>query len=197
MPRSTALAKPNHEAIREKYKRAENRTRRAMVATFLLHGQSIEKMSKILDIPEAEVRANYDDALEEIQQEMASIPEGPLHVSEVVVEGYSRLVQRILANCEEAQQRLAMSTFVDPKAEMAMVAWSRLSLEAFDALTERMEKYGHLPMVPKSGLSHGGVRPGKIELKDSFDTVIREYAKEHGLNLDEETQKVIDQSVGR
>jgi len=200
VPRKSAgltASKEQLEAIRTKYQRASNRRRKGMVQTFLLQGQTTEKMAKLLGVDEDEVTNHFLDAVEEIQSELELIPEGPLHASEIVIEGYSRLVQRILASCEEAQARLGASTFVDPKAELAAQGYMKLSLEAFDKLTDRMEKYGLLPTVRSMG-SHGGVRPGSThQLKDNFNEVIREFAVENGVDLEAEIEQATKDSVGR
>ena len=149
-------------------------------------------MAELLDSDPASVEQHYKDAVEEVKQEMQELPEGPLLMAQIVLEGYSRFVNKIMKDVHGSVDK--MKEEEDPSHGLIQ-NYYRLGLDALDSLTDRMEKYGLLPIAPKSARSQGGVRASSGPSIQDVTTFLREVAAEQGIDLEEEAAKMIDESV--
>lgn len=169
------------------YEEASERSRREMVAAFLMQGVSSERMADFLDVPAEEVDAHFKVAKRQVQKELESIPEGPLLMSQIVIEGYSRYAKRVF---REIDNRISEADDKDVAPLM------KLGIEIMNQVADRMEKYGFVGKTAGiPGVSHGGSRTKKADSSGTFDSVLVEIAKEHDIDLQTLKNQTINESV--
>jgi hypothetical protein len=180
--------------IDRNYARGSARARRAMVASFLLQGFSAERMARLLGVSVEEVTQHYEEAVNEIQAELESVPEGPMLMSQYVVEGYARYQQFVLSTVIRACKRLAKSgNFKEVPGLL------RAGLDTMNAMSTKMERYGMLPVVLEPKGQRGGLRlPGgnqKHPTTESFDEAIDRIARASGVDMAVLEKQAIDEAV--
>ncbi|UCG11949.1 MAG: hypothetical protein JSU72_15745, partial [Deltaproteobacteria bacterium] len=141
--------------IRSYIKRASDRSRQSVVLALLMQGVGPAQLSRFLLLDEDTIKADYENAVLELQQEMEDLPQGPLLLAKVVLEGYGRFTQRIMKSVHTSIEAIEAEEEPD---HITIERYYRLGLDALDRLTDRMEKYGLLPIAPKTTRSQGGVR---------------------------------------
>lgn len=182
--------------LRLMFETASVRARRTLVTTYLLQGLDSKRLAKLLKVPVEEVEDHYQSALKEIEQELDAIPEGPLLVAQVVIEGYSRYVQRVMSKIDDMVDTFDPEETDDPRDHIALQGYLKLGIDTMDKLTDRLEKYGMLPVVPQNATSHGGVRNGSRNgASQDPESYLRLIAEKAGIDLEAEKRKMIQAAV--
>lgn len=174
------------------YRRSSVRARKALVTTYLMQGTSQKRLAEVLNVREKDIEDNYREALEEISEQLESVPEGPMLLAQVVIEGYSRLLE---LSSKTLIDMLDKSIREEVSDHNSIRAYIRLRFELLDKVTDRMEKYGLLPVVSKSLLGHGGLRGMQPKSSDNLADFLQDFAAEAGIDLEEEKRQAIEASV--
>jgi hypothetical protein len=183
------ITQEERDQIRAAYASASSRSRQAIVASFLMHGMTTDRMAKILNVPLDVINRDYSDSVDQVRSGMDSAPEGPMMMSQIVIEGYVRYHQFVMSTIHDF-----ISKHGDTEEGMKHVRpMLKLGLEVLDAATKRMERYGVL-YVEEKGVKKlsGGVRVG--EPADP-EAMLHAMAASHGVNLKLVEQEIIDASI--
>lgn len=186
------------DEIRKEYKESSDRSRQAMVMAFHTYGVPDEFMAQILGVNPSEIGRRKQEALQNVTAEVNSIPEGPNLVAQIVVEGYSNLSLAVASVSQRAMDVLLTRIEggdADPKDHLALQGYMKLMIESRNALTNRMERYGMLPLVPKNYVYGSVAGVQNQQAVDPIEDHMKVIAKKNGLDFDDLKRQIIEESV--
>lgn len=190
------ITKSQREAIADQFRTASVNARRATVLAFHQYGLSDDRMADLLHCNPEEIAIYRQQALKAVEEDLDSLPEAPLLMAQVVIEGYANLSKTVMAISSHAIEKLVDRIehgSDDKDTHRSIQGYMRVMIEMRDSMTDRMERYGQLPLVPKNMLGQKNYRAPEEVVP--FEDQLKIVAKKAGVSLDDVRDQIIKESV--
>lgn len=133
--------------------RSSGKARARIVTGLLTQGLTPQQIADIQGRDVKDVQLECDDAVRAVVDQLEALPEGPILLAQVCLEGYALFTTRIMQAANECLDAARVGNSKDWTAASSLL---RLSKETMDQQIEWMQRFG---MVPN--FSRGPGRPRK------------------------------------